>query len=207
MFREMLGNSYLFGANAPFIEVLYDRYLESPDSVEPRWRAYFDELQRLDDGAPDVSHLAIQDSFAQLARRHATPSPGAGPADRSGLSEKQYAVLQLISAYRFQGARHADVDPLKRQESPPLGELDPAFYGLGDADMETVFGTGSLVGPREMKLRDILQVLRDTYSRTLSVEYMYISDAPQKIAMLMIHKSMPVPCPGPAMPPSAESGA
>ena len=56
MFDELRGNSYLFGANAPFIEALYDHYLEDPSSVEPRWRSYFDELQKLDDGAPDVSH-------------------------------------------------------------------------------------------------------------------------------------------------------
>jgi 2-oxoglutarate dehydrogenase E1 component len=181
MFKEMLGNSYLYGANAPFIEALYDRYLEDPNTVEPRWRTYFDELQRLDDGARDVSHAPIQEHFAQLARQHRVAGAAAGTAERPPqLSEKQYAVLQLIGAYRFQGARHADVDPLKRQEKPHIAELDPAFYGLSDADMDTVFGTGSLIGPRDMKLRDILQMLRDTYCRTVGTEYMYITDVPQK---------------------------
>ncbi len=178
--REMLGNSYLFGSNAPFIEALYDRYLEDAGAVEPRWRAYFDELQRLDDGARDVSHVSIQEHFAQLAKQRRAPGVAAGAAERSQLSEKQYGVLQLIGAYRFQGARHADVDPLRRQEKPYIAELDPAFYGLSDADMETVFGTGSLIGPREMKLKDILQMLRDTYCRTIGAEYMYITDVPQK---------------------------
>ena len=68
MYKEMLGNSYLFGANAPFIEALYDRYLEDPASVEPRWRSYFDELQKLDDGARDVAHTPVQEYFAQLAK-------------------------------------------------------------------------------------------------------------------------------------------
>ena len=61
MFDELHGNSYLFGANAPFIEAVYDCYLEDPSSVEPCWRSYFDGLQKLDDGAPDVSHLAVQE--------------------------------------------------------------------------------------------------------------------------------------------------
>ncbi len=174
----MRRNSYLFGANAPFIEAVYDRYLEDPASVEPRWRIYFDELQRLDDGPRDVSHTRVQERFAQLAHERRAPTVAA--ANRPQLSEKQYAVLQLIGAFRFQGARHADVDPLKRQEKPAIPELDSAFYGLSDADAETVFGTGSLVGPREMKLKDILQMLRDTYCRTVGVEYMYITDAPQK---------------------------
>ena len=177
---ELQANSYLFGANAPFIEALYDRYLEDPDAVEPRWRTYFDELQRLDDGVRDVSHAAVQEHFAGLARRRHVPGVAAGMAQHSQLSEKQYGVLQLIGAYRFQGVRRANVDPLNRYEPPPVAELDPVFYGLSDADMDTVFGTGSLVGPREMKLKDILQMLRDTYCRTIGAEYMYITDVPQK---------------------------
>ena len=180
MFKQLLGNSYLYGANAPFIEALYDRYLDDPDAVEPRWRAYFDQLQQLDDGAPDVSHAPIQQHFAQLAKQRRVPGVAAGTAERPQLSEKQYSVLQLIGAYRFQGARQAEVDPLERQEKPYIAELDPAFYGLTDADMETVFGTGSLVGPRDMKLNDILQMLRETYCRTIGAEYMYIMDVPQK---------------------------
>jgi 2-oxoglutarate dehydrogenase E1 component len=176
----MLGSSYLFGANAPFIEALYDRYLEDPNAVEPRWRTYFDELQKLDDGAPDVSHAPIQEHFAQIAKQRRTASVAAGTGERSQLSEKQYGVLQLIGAYRFQGARLAGVDPLQRHDKPSIPELDPAYYGLGDTDMQTVFGTGSLVGPREMKLRDILQMLRDTYCRGIGTEYMYITDVPQK---------------------------
>jgi 2-oxoglutarate dehydrogenase E1 component len=179
MMKQFLGNSYLFGSNAPFIEALYDAYLKDPQSVEPRWRDYFDELQRLDEGPRDVSHAEIQESFARLAKQKRGNGRPA-EAGRPQLSEKQYGVLQLIGAYRFQGARHADVDPLKRQERPYIAELDPAFYGLADADMDTVFGTGSLVGPREMKLRDILQMLKDTYCRTVGAEYMYISDVPQK---------------------------
>ena len=68
MMKEFLGNSYLYGANAPFIEALYDAYLADPQSVEPRWRGYFDELQKLDDGAPDVSHHAVQERFSALAK-------------------------------------------------------------------------------------------------------------------------------------------
>ena len=178
-YNELRGNSYLFGANAPFIEALYERYLEDPAAVEPRWRTYFDELQKLDDGARDVAHTPVQEYFAQLVKRPRAAG-GAAPGERPQLSEKQYGVLQLIGAYRFQGARIADVDPLRRQEKPIVAELELSYYGLSDADMETVFGTGSLVGPREMKLKDILQMLQDTYCRTLGTEYMYMADVPQK---------------------------
>ncbi len=179
-YSELRGNSYLFGANAPFIEALYERYLEDPTAVEPRWRTYFDELQKLDDGARDVAHAPVQEYFAQLAKRPRVAGVAASAGGKSQLSEKQYGVLQLIGAYRFQGARIADVDPLRRHDKPVMAELELSFYGLSDADMETVFGTGSLVGPREMKLKDIVQLLQDAYCRTIGTEYMYMSDVPQK---------------------------
>jgi len=178
--KQMLGSSHLFGANAPFIEALYEAYLRDPGSIEARWRAYFDELQKLDDGAPDVSHFEVQERFLRLAReRRPVAVTGPTPAGE-GAWQKQFAVLQLISAHRFQGVRHADLDPLKRLAKPAIAELDPAFYGLTESDMDAVFNTGTLVGPREMKLRDILLFLKDTYCRSIGAEYMYISDVPQK---------------------------
>ncbi|MBI2225318.1 MAG: 2-oxoglutarate dehydrogenase E1 component, partial [Betaproteobacteria bacterium] len=179
MTKEMLGSSFLAGANAPFIEALYDSYLEKPAAVGPRWRAYFDELQRPGSGARDVSHVPVRERFAQLARQDRAPAATAA-AKHPQLSAKQYGVLQLIGAYRFQGSRHAGVDPIRRRETPHIAELEPVFYGLSDADMETVFATGSLIGPHEMKLKDIVLMLRETYCRSIGAEYMYITDAPQK---------------------------
>src|SRR3979490_1885820 len=49
--KEFLSNSYLFGANAPFIEELYEAYLGDPQSVPEQWREYFERLQRLPTGA------------------------------------------------------------------------------------------------------------------------------------------------------------
>ncbi|HET7634076.1 MAG TPA: 2-oxoglutarate dehydrogenase E1 component [Burkholderiales bacterium] len=179
MFKELLADSYLFGSNAPFIEALYDAYLENPESVDARWRGYFDDLQRLDDGPRDVSHLEIQQRFADLARSR-RGNGAALPVEQSGFIQKQIRVLQLISAYRYQGFRIADVDPIKRHEKPQIAELDLAHYGLGDADMDTVFNTGSLYGYDDARLRDILQLLRETYTETIGAEYMFISDVPQK---------------------------
>src|SRR5689334_12269519 len=178
MMKEFLGNSYLFGSNAPFIEALYESYLKDPQSVEPRWRSYFDELQRLDDGPRDVSHEEVQQRFVDLAKtRRAAPQ---GERTTSQFAEKQFAVFQLITAHRTLGVRHADVDPLGRAEKPYIPELDPANYGLGDADLETVFSTGTLVWKRQATLREILQFLKDTYCRTIGVEYMYMADMTQK---------------------------
>jgi 2-oxoglutarate dehydrogenase E1 component len=174
--KEMLGNSYLFGSNAPFIEALYEAYLKDPGSIEPRWRGYFDDLQRLDDGPPDVSHAEVQERFARSARERGPAAAGPSPQ----ALQKQFAVLQLISAYRFQGCRIADVDPLKRMEKPAIAELDPAFYGLSENDYDTQFDSGTLHIAQRSTLRDILQALTDTYCQAIGAEYMYMSDIPQK---------------------------
>ncbi|RPI39646.1 MAG: 2-oxoglutarate dehydrogenase E1 component, partial [Betaproteobacteria bacterium] len=181
MFKEMLSDSYLFGANAPFIEALYEAYLADPASVEPRWRDYFEELQKIGQGALDVAHTPIQEAFVKLARerRGGTTHVPPGTVSEAQVA-KQIAVLQLIAAYRFQGCRHARLDPLGRQEKPSIPELDPAFYGLSESDMGTVFNAGTLVGMEHAPLRDILAMLRETYCGTIGVEYMYMTDIPQK---------------------------
>src|SRR5258708_16343197 len=72
--KEFLSNSYLFGANAPFIEELYEAYLDDPQSVPEQWREYFDKLQRLPpgpnagNGGRDVAHAPIVESFARRPR-------------------------------------------------------------------------------------------------------------------------------------------
>jgi 2-oxoglutarate dehydrogenase E1 component len=178
MIKESRASSLLFGANAPFVEGLYEQYLKDPQSVEPRWRGYFDELQKLDDGPADVDHSEIQQRFVEMSRSRRSGG-GSTEATQRNL-QKQFSVMQLISAYRFQGNRIANVDPLKRMEQPAIAELDPSFYGLTDQDMDTVFDTGTLHGPAKATLREILQALRETYCGTIGVEYMYISDIPQK---------------------------
>ncbi len=178
MMQKMLSNSYLYGANAPFIEELYEAYLRNPDSVSGAWREYFEQVKG---AAQEVSHTLIRQTFVELAKRHGNGRAAAAPAPAiAGVEKKQVSVLQLINAHRFLGARHANLDPLKRQEKPYVPELDPAHYGLTEADMGTVFNTGSLVGTGQMTLREILKAVKDTYCGSIGVEYMYISDTPQK---------------------------
>lgn len=98
----------------------------------------------------------------------------------SSREQKQVAVLQLINAYRFRGHREADLDPLSQYGRPEVAELDPAFHGLSTEDMDTIFHTGSLCGPTEATLKDILEAVRNTYCRTIGLEYMHINDTHQK---------------------------
>jgi len=181
MMKDFLSNSYLFGGNAPFVEELYESYLNDPQSVPDTWREYFDRMQVLpgEEGVPrDVAHAPIVEAFAQRAKQGTLGRPVAGPDH--AVNRKQVYVLLLIGAYRILGSRWANLDPLRRMTRPQIPELEPAFYDLTEADMELEFNTGTLVGPERASLREILQILRDTYCGTIGAEYMYISDPAQK---------------------------
>ncbi|UJW82884.1 2-oxoglutarate dehydrogenase E1 component [Hydrogenophaga sp. SL48] len=177
-------NSYLFGGNAPYVEEMYENYLNNPGSVPDNWRSYFDALQHVPavDGtdARDVPHLPVINAFAERAKQGGTRVVVAAGAD-SDLGRKRVAVQQLIAAYRNVGSRWADLDPLKRTERDHIPELDPSFYGFTDADFETVFNTSNtFFGKEVMSLRDLLNALRETYCASVGAEYMYISDQTQK---------------------------
>jgi 2-oxoglutarate dehydrogenase E1 component len=184
MMQQFRSNSYLFGGNAPYVEEMYEKYLENPGSVPDNWRDYFDALQNVPaaDGtdARDVPHQPVINAFAELAKQGAARAIQPTGAD-SELGRKRVAVQQLIAAYRNVGSRWADLDPLKRTERDHIPELDPAFYGFTDADHETVFNTSNtFFGKEVMTLRDLLNALRETYCGTVGAEYMFITDQNQK---------------------------
>ncbi len=94
---------------------------------------------------------------------------------------KQARVLELIHAYRVRGHIMADTDPLEyRQRSHP--DLDVSTHGLTLWDLDREFATGSFGGTsrRFMKLRHVLGILRDSYCRTVGIEYMHIQDPEQR---------------------------
>jgi len=183
VYKSFSGNSYLFGGNAPYVEEIYENYLSNPTTVTEEWRSYFDALQNVPavDGSDmrDLPHLPVVNAFAAMAKQGTTKVVQSNPDSEMG--RKRVAVQQLIAAYRNVGSRHADLDPLKHQIRENIPELDPAFYGLGDADQETIFNTSNtFFGKETMSLRDLLNALRETYCGTLGVEYMYITDQTQK---------------------------
>ncbi|MBB1603181.1 2-oxoglutarate dehydrogenase E1 component [Variovorax sp. UMC13] len=184
VYQAYQGNTYLFGGNAPYVEEMYENYLANPGSVPDNWRSYFDALQHVPaaDGssARDVAHQPVINAFAERAKQGTTKVVHASGAD-SELGRQRTAVQQLIAAYRNVGARWADLDPLKRTERPAIPELEPSFYGLRDADLETVFNTSNtFFGKDTMSLRDLLNALNETYCGTIGAEYMYTTDQNHK---------------------------
>jgi 2-oxoglutarate dehydrogenase E1 component len=184
MMQQYRSNSYLFGGNAPYVEELYEAYLDNPGSVPDNWRAYFDALQNVPavDGseARDVAHAPVVESFAQRAKANAFALKASGTD--LAVARKQVHVQSLIAAYRFLGARWADLDPLKRAERPKIPELEPAFYDLTESDMDITFSATNTYFSKaeQMTLREIVQALRETYCGTIGAEYMHITEPTEK---------------------------
>lgn len=173
--------SYLFGSNAPYIEELYEEFLNDPNAVSEYWRQYFTELAAQPGGAArDVAHRPIQESFINLAKSR--PVAAVGAPDEA-MMKKQVSVLRLISAYRIQGSGAAQLDPLKRKPPVHLQGLDPKHHGLSDADMALKFnvGAGDFANQADkMTLADIISKLKQTYCGHIGIEYMYISEQEER---------------------------
>ena len=104
---------------------------------------------------------------------------------------KTARVQQLIAAYRKHGHLMADIDPLEyRQRIHP--DLDVVTHGLTLWDLDREFATGGFGGKKFMKLRDILGILRNSYCRTIGVEYMYI-EKPEERAWIQEHVEVGAP--------------
>jgi 2-oxoglutarate dehydrogenase E1 component len=98
---------------------------------------------------------------------------------REGQIEKPARVVELIHAYRVRGHLMADTDPLNYR-SRSHADLDVLNHGLTLWDLDREFPTGGFAGQQTMKLREVLGVLRDSYCRTIGIEYMHIQDPVQR---------------------------
>ena len=91
-------------------------------------------------------------------------------------NELQARLSALINAYRVRGHLFANLDPLGLHRAPPDDELLLKRYGLAHVDPETVFSTGDLAGPPTEPLRAVLERLKDTYARTIGVEFTFLEN-------------------------------
>ena len=169
--------SCLYSGNAGYLEELYERFLTNPDSVDLQWREYFAEILP-GTGVQDIPHSSVQSTFRQAAlnRSHKGSERDTGAIAHS----KQVSVIQFIGAHRIRGHHQADLDPLKQHARPQVPELDPAYHNLHESDMDSTFNTGSLVAPDEISLREIIDIVKSTYCRTIGAEYMHITETEQK---------------------------
>jgi 2-oxoglutarate dehydrogenase E1 component len=179
-----------------FAEGLYTDYLRDPSSVPPDWRTYFDSLAG--DGAftrtpkvgPDFRPASVFNPVRGAVvsgnghtNGHAAPGANGhtssnGAALASGVSDaavRQDRVDALVRAYRVRGHMIAKIDPLGLPR-PTQVELDPEFYELTGYDLDRKFSSRTIFGAQTLTLREILTRLRNTYCRSIGVQFMHIDD-------------------------------
>lgn len=173
--KRLEQTSYLYGANATWLEALYQQYLDDPNAIPAHWQAWFRELE---------TGTAIE-PLPHLPERDVSPEDTghvAGTIDTGAIppSDKQVAVLQLINAYRFRGHQLADINPLDPGTRPRVPDLDLAYHGLSEDDLNTVFNTGSLFMKEKAPLHEILELLEQVYCGHIGSEYMHITQTEEK---------------------------
>lgn len=160
--------SFLGGVHSTFIDDLYQKYLKSPDSVEPSWRAFFqgydfalEEYAGEGGSAAAVGAMLNHDEIVEEIR-------------------KEFQVLELIEDYRTRGHLFTQTNPVRaRRTYTPT--LDISNYGLSEEDLDKTFQAAKEVGSHKSDtLRNIIDHLQKTYCQSIGVEYMYIRD-PERI--------------------------
>jgi len=145
-------------ANADVIDEMHRLWLDNPDAVDPTWRAFFQGFTLGNNGGSPSTALE---------------GAPAGVAIVDSL--KQSHVHYLIAAYRAIGHFQAHLDPLSEPPAP-APKLGLEQFGLAEADLDTSFDVGTYLGGGQMKLRDVIAALRQTYCGHIGVEYAHMQD-------------------------------
>lgn len=153
--------SFLNAAHTAFFADLYEQYLQSPDSVEPSWRSFFQgfDFAQTHYNGEEVGQMIV-----------------GGDVSCEGVTEKlqkEFNVLKLIEGYRTRGHLFTKTNPVReRRTYTPTLALDN--FGLSEADLDTVFDAAKMVNMKPSTLADIIKHLELVYCESIGVEYMYI---------------------------------
>ncbi|MDE3100453.1 MAG: 2-oxoglutarate dehydrogenase E1 component, partial [Verrucomicrobiota bacterium] len=157
-----------------WLEGLYADYLRDPESAPPEWRRYFAGLTN---GDPAEKEFLPGPTFRSYSVFNPPTSRrgSAAPRGEPGVAGLQESVDALIRSFRTRGHIVAQVDPLRQPKATPP-ELDPAYHGLNDADLDRSFACATMEPDRLLPLREIIERLRNTYCRSIGVQFMHIDD-------------------------------
>ncbi len=152
--------SYITNSHPAFIESLYQEFVKNPEAVDPDLKKFFEGFDfAVSTGIPG-------------AKTNGQPSVAAG-SDIDWM--KEIKVYRLILGYRNKGHLLAVTNPIRPRKDRGAN-LDLSFFGLSDADMNTVYQAGNLIGLGPATLRDILTHLQRCYATHVGIEFKYISD-------------------------------
>ncbi|RIV22584.1 2-oxoglutarate dehydrogenase E1 component [Fibrisoma montanum] len=163
--------SYIANSDAAYVDQLYQSYKQDPQSVDESWQQFFKGFEF----SLTYGEKANGKTNGAATNGAATNGQSAAPAVDTRHAEKEVSVASLIKAYRSRGHLLATTNPLKpRKDRQP--RVDLPDYALSDADLDTVFESGKLLGIGPATLRTIMESLRKIYAGNIGFEYMYIRE-------------------------------
>ena len=172
--------SYIANSDAAYVDQLYQSYKQDPQTVDESWQQFFKGFEFSLTYGEKAN--GTQNGESAGAKSNGVSSNGSAngqttstkPVDASH-AEKEVSVASLIKAYRSRGHLLAKTNPLKeRKDRQP--RVDLPDYALSEADLDTVFESGKLLGIGPATLRVIMESLRKIYAGDIGFEYMYIRE-------------------------------
>ncbi|WP_266367983.1 2-oxoglutarate dehydrogenase E1 component [Tellurirhabdus rosea] len=162
--------SYIANSEAAYIDELYRSYKQDPALVDASWQKFFEGFE--------FSQAYGEEGNGETAAVNGNGTNGhaaAKPAADVRHAEKEVSVASLIKAYRSRGHLLAKTNPVRpRKNRNPRLTLED--YALSDADLDTVFQAGNLLGIGAATLRKIMETLEAIYAGHIGFEYMYIRE-------------------------------
>ncbi|HIO82833.1 MAG TPA: 2-oxoglutarate dehydrogenase E1 component, partial [Deltaproteobacteria bacterium] len=151
--------SYLNNADIGAFEGLYQQYQQDPKSVDPEWRNFFEGFEF---SKEDYTQVSANKTDAGLPENFVPEQ-----------FQKELAVSNLIGAYRQRGHMFAKTNPVRPRRKHD-GPIDLENFGLSIADLDTEFHVGSRIGLGTATLREIYELLEQTYCGSIGVEYKFV---------------------------------
>lgn len=153
---------YITSAHPSYIENLYNDFVKDPSSVDGEMRKFFE-------GFDFAVSSGLVNSTAGAVKSNPTVA-GTVALD------KEFAVYQLIQAYRKKGHLIADTNPIRKRKDRQAN-LDLGFFGLSDNDLNSEFEAGIFLKLGKTSLQNILTLLQKSYSAHVGVEFSSLNDS------------------------------
>ena len=179
--------SFITNSHPAYIEGLYQDFVKNPDAVDPDFRKFFEGF----DFAVTQGKSAILNGSGGAVTGPAANGSANGSANgvytatagtpkvlttADGVDwKKELGAYRLILGYRNKGHLLAKTNPIRPRKDRGAN-LDLAFYGFTEEDLDKDFFAGNLIGLGTTTLRQILQHLQKTYADHVGIEFKYISD-------------------------------
>lgn len=152
--------SYITNSHPAYIESLYQEFIKDPSAVDPDLKKFFEGFD-----------FAVNNGATSENGQKVAPSE-----TNTGIDwMKEIRVYRLILGYRNKGHLLAKTNPIRPRKDRGAN-LDLSFFGLSEADMETNYQAGHLIGLGTTSLRNILNHLQQTYANHVGIEFKYISE-------------------------------